>query len=169
MSLNALVRLPLSSSTRTQEDGLVKHSLFSIRTAQKCQQNQRGQTLLVVKAKGKRGMQARQFKRPPPPPLPKIEDDGNPKFVIFIRMANVCSFNSLSFVSSFLGKKLGFFVPMKLKVWVFMERWAMELANSDSSNAVAIPLVGFLQIVYSVKFIVIWQGGFWRLLCSSYD
>jgi hypothetical protein len=25
------------------------------------------------------------------PQLPKIEDDGNPRFVIFIRTANVCS------------------------------------------------------------------------------
>jgi hypothetical protein len=48
--------------------------------------------LLVVKAKGKKGMQTRQFQRPPPTlSLPKIEDDGNPKFLIFIRVANVCS------------------------------------------------------------------------------
>lgn len=43
---------------------------------------------MVIEAKGKRGMQARQFQRPMPA-LPKIEDDGNPRFVIFIRMANV--------------------------------------------------------------------------------
>jgi hypothetical protein len=89
MSLNALVRLPLSNS-RTNEDGLVKQSLFSSgRTTQKPQQRQKH--ILVVQAKGKKGMQARQFQRSPPPSLPKIEDDGNPKFVIFIRMANVCS------------------------------------------------------------------------------
>lgn len=96
LSLNALVRLPLSSSSRTREDVLVKHSLVSTRTAQKSLQKQTGHSLLVVEAKGKRGMQARQFQRPPTPSLPKIEDDGNPKFVIFIRMANVC-FLSLSF------------------------------------------------------------------------
>lgn len=101
MSLNALVRLPLS--TTPQESGLAKHSLFSTtRTAQECQRREHGQvtTLLVVKAKGKRGMAARQFSRPPsPPPLPKIEDDGNPKFVIFIRMANVYLWYPLSMVT----------------------------------------------------------------------
>lgn len=85
MSLNALVRLPMSNS-RTHEDGQIRHSLFSTRTYQIPPRSRR---LLVVQAKGKRGMQARQFQRPPPPPLPKIEDDGNPRFVIFIRMANV--------------------------------------------------------------------------------
>jgi len=45
--------------------------------------------VFVVEAKGKKGMMSRQFQRSAPPPLPKIEDDGNPKFVIFIRMANV--------------------------------------------------------------------------------
>ena len=90
MSLNALVRLPLSNS-RTHEDVLMKHSLLlSSRTmTQKPQQRQRH--ILVVEAKGKRGMQARQFQKTPPPSLPKIEDDGNPRFVIFIRIANVCS------------------------------------------------------------------------------
>jgi hypothetical protein len=88
MSLNALVRLPLSNS-RTNEDGLVKHSLFSSgRTTQKPLLRQKH--VLVVQAKGKKGMQARQFQKSQPPSLPKIEDDGNPKFVIFIRMANVC-------------------------------------------------------------------------------
>lgn len=91
MSLNALVRLPLSNSRGTHEDGLVKHSLFSSRSsaATTGQRQKQGRPLLVVEAKGKRGMQARQFQRPPVPSLPKIEDDGNPKFVIFIRMANV--------------------------------------------------------------------------------
>ena len=99
MSLNALVRLPLSNS-RTHEDVLMKHSLLlSSRTmTQKPQQRQRH--ILVVEAKGKRGMQARQFQKTPPPSLPKIEDDGNPRFVIFIRIANVCSlYLNLSFSS----------------------------------------------------------------------
>ncbi|WCJ38658.1 Protein HHL1 chloroplastic [Euphorbia peplus] len=91
LSLNALVRLPLSSCSRTHED---KHSLFSTRTPQKCH------SILVVKAKGKRGMQNRQFQRPPQTPqMPKIEDDGNPKFVIFIRMANVYLWYPLSIVT----------------------------------------------------------------------
>ncbi|KAJ4836717.1 hypothetical protein Tsubulata_024000, partial [Turnera subulata] len=91
MSLNALVRIPLAGSIGTHEDGLPKHSLFSssssssTRTAQKLQQRQR-YVPLVVQAKGKRAMQGRQY--PKPPLLPKLEDDGNPKFVIFIRMAN---------------------------------------------------------------------------------
>lgn len=93
MSLNAVVRLPLSKSW-TLEDGLVRHSLFSTRSTQRQKQEQKRQRkTLVVEAKGKKGMQARQFQRPPPPPMPKIEDDGNPRFVIFIRMANVRSFS----------------------------------------------------------------------------
>ncbi|XVF85143.1 hypothetical protein PTKIN_Ptkin17bG0094500 [Pterospermum kingtungense] len=106
MSLNALVRLPLSSTSTTQHhevvDGLVKHSLFSSRTTtwkkQQQLQQQRGRTL-VVEAKGKKGMAARQFQRAQPPPLPKIEDDGNPKFVIFIRMANVNLWYPLSLIT----------------------------------------------------------------------
>ncbi|KAL0004433.1 hypothetical protein SO802_011994 [Lithocarpus litseifolius] len=97
MSLNALVRLPLSNS-RTHEDVLVKHSLFSSRTVtQKPQQRQ--SHILVVEAKGKRGMQARQFQKTPPPSLPKIEDDGNPRFVIFIRIANVYLWYPLSLIT----------------------------------------------------------------------
>ncbi|KAF8369612.1 hypothetical protein HHK36_025111 [Tetracentron sinense] len=95
MSLNALVRLPLSNSRKPHEDVLFKRSLFSTRTGQKQQQRQH---VLVVQAKGKRGMQARQFQRPPPS-LPKIEDDGNPRFVIFIRMANVYLWYPLSLIT----------------------------------------------------------------------
>lgn len=97
MSLNTVVRLPLSSSW-TYGDGKVRHSLFSTQTTQKLKPQQRQQNVLVVQAKGKKGMQDRQFQRTPPPPLPKIEDDGNPRFVIFIRMANV---RSLSLPLSF--------------------------------------------------------------------
>ncbi|XP_022727260.1 protein HHL1, chloroplastic-like isoform X1 [Durio zibethinus] len=107
MSLNALVRLPLSTTSRTQHEavnGLVKHSLFSSRTTtwQQLQQSRRRQQrggMLVIEAKGKKGMAARRFQRPPPPPLPKIEEDGNPRFVIFIRMANVNLWYPLSLVS----------------------------------------------------------------------
>ncbi|CAN0929287.1 Protein HHL1, chloroplastic [Linum grandiflorum] len=91
MSLNALVRLPLS-----------KHGLFKLENspfmAQRCSGRiQRSKSLLVVEAKGKRGMTNRQF--PKPPQLPKVEDDGNPKFVIFIRMANVNLWYPLSIIS----------------------------------------------------------------------
>ncbi|MBA0572722.1 hypothetical protein Golob_003045 [Gossypium lobatum] len=107
MSLNALVRLPLSSTSRAHHepvDGLVKHSLFSSRTTplrlpQQTRRRQHGGGMLVVEAKGKKGMAARQFQRPPPPPLPKIEDDGNPRFVIFIRMANVNLWYPLSLIT----------------------------------------------------------------------
>uniref|UniRef100_A0A5B6ZQG9 Protein HHL1, chloroplastic n=1 Tax=Davidia involucrata TaxID=16924 RepID=A0A5B6ZQG9_DAVIN len=97
MSLNALVRLPMSNS-RTQEAALIRHSLFSTRSPQNLP-HQRQPRLFLVQAKGKRGMQSRQFQRPGPPPLPKIEDDGNPRFVIFIRMANVYLWYPLSIIA----------------------------------------------------------------------
>ncbi|OAY86012.1 Protein HHL1, chloroplastic [Ananas comosus] len=53
----------------------------------------------VVEAKGKKGMIPRQLRRPPPPPLPKIEDDGNPRFVVFIRTANVYLWYPLSLIT----------------------------------------------------------------------
>lgn len=47
---------------------------------------------LVVEARGGRGWSDRQSQQQRRmPQLPKIEDDGNPRFVIFIRTANVCS------------------------------------------------------------------------------
>ncbi|XP_059657767.1 protein HHL1, chloroplastic isoform X2 [Cornus florida] len=97
MSLNALIRLPISNS-RTQECVLIRHSLFSSRSTQNPIHHKQ-QTLFVVEAKGRRGVGNRQFQRPPPPPLPKIEDDGNPRFVIFIRMANVNLWYPLNIVT----------------------------------------------------------------------
>ncbi|KAJ1424088.1 hypothetical protein SESBI_11919 [Sesbania bispinosa] len=98
MSLNALVHLPLSSSSsRFFDDAPLRQSLFSNRRQSLKPQRQRH--VLVVEAKGKKGMMARQYQRPPPPPLPKLEDDGNPKFVIFIRMANVYLWYPLSIVT----------------------------------------------------------------------
>lgn len=92
MSLAPLVRLPLSSNSgRTLQDVFWKPN-GSSRTRQK-------QRLLVVEAKGKKGMQARQFQRAAQPPLPKIEDDGNPKFVIFIRTTNVYLWYPLSLIT----------------------------------------------------------------------
>uniref|UniRef100_A0A0D3CYQ9 Peptidase M3A/M3B catalytic domain-containing protein n=1 Tax=Brassica oleracea var. oleracea TaxID=109376 RepID=A0A0D3CYQ9_BRAOL len=93
MSLNALTRLPLKNTGRLEEFGLARHSLFTSRTP--CLETaQRRRKALVVEAKGKKGMAARQYQRTPPP-MPKIEDDGNPRFVIFIRMANVRLFLSI--------------------------------------------------------------------------
>ncbi|KAL0664165.1 hypothetical protein Bca4012_101003 [Brassica carinata] len=85
MSLNALARLPLKNTGRLEEVGLARHSLFTSRTA--CRESAKRGMVFVVEAKGKKGMAARQYQRTPPP-MPKIEDDGNPRFVIFIRMAN---------------------------------------------------------------------------------
>ncbi|GFP96065.1 hypothetical protein PHJA_001750600 [Phtheirospermum japonicum] len=66
----------------------------------KLYQLQKQHKLMVVEAKGKKGgMAARQYQRKPPPPIPKLEDDGNPKFVIFIRMANVYLWYPLNIVT----------------------------------------------------------------------
>ncbi|XP_042501454.1 protein HHL1, chloroplastic [Macadamia integrifolia] len=102
MSLNALVRLPLSNSRRSHDDLLFRHSLWSSSESisrRYHQQPKQRKHVTVVQAKGKRGMAARQFQRPPPPSLPQIEDDGNPKFVIFIRMANVYLWYPLSLIT----------------------------------------------------------------------
>ncbi|KAJ8639534.1 hypothetical protein MRB53_016228 [Persea americana] len=81
LSLYSTVSLPLSSNSKTTtlQDAFLKPHSDSTKTHQK-------RKLLEVEAKGKRGMQARRFQRAPPhPSLPKIEDEGNPKFVVFIR------------------------------------------------------------------------------------
>ncbi|CAO2828917.1 unnamed protein product [Amaranthus hypochondriacus] len=99
MSLNSLIRLPMKSNSRTidETNSIIRHSFHSSRT--KSPKNNGKQLQFVVEAKGKKGMMARQFQRPPPPPLPKIEDDGNPRFVIFIRMANVYLWYPINLVS----------------------------------------------------------------------
>ena len=120
MSLNALVRLPLSNS-KLLEDGVVRHSLFSARTMHKPHHTYRRP--LLVEAKGKKGMQSRLSQRPGPPPLPKIEDDGNPKFVIFIRMANVCSISFLLHLCFYLFTLLSFSsIIFFLFMWVVAEK-----------------------------------------------
>ncbi|GAA0187244.1 hypothetical protein LIER_34532 [Lithospermum erythrorhizon] len=100
LSLNPLIRLPLSSS-RTHEDSVMRHSLLLSRNKHVgCFEGKRRQ-LLVVHAKGKKGggnMAARQYQRPVPQ-LPKIEDDGNPRFVIFVRMENVYLWYPLNIVT----------------------------------------------------------------------
>ncbi|KVI05732.1 hypothetical protein Ccrd_015946 [Cynara cardunculus var. scolymus] len=97
---HALVPTPSinSKNLRTIDDShLIRHS-FSSSQIQRKQQLNHGKRLMVVEAKGKRGMQARQFQRPMPA-MPKIEDDGNPRFVIFIRMANVYLWYPVSIVA----------------------------------------------------------------------
>ncbi|XP_039117581.1 protein HHL1, chloroplastic isoform X2 [Dioscorea cayenensis subsp. rotundata] len=91
MAVRALVRIPLSA--RLQEDAFLRGSPLPTRSRSSSSSSSRNGgekpgRALVVEAKGKKGMMGRQFQRPPPPPLPKIEDDGNPKFVIFIRSSN---------------------------------------------------------------------------------
>ncbi|KMT01636.1 hypothetical protein BVRB_9g210970 [Beta vulgaris subsp. vulgaris] len=99
MSLNSLIRLPMKSKSRTVDEytSIIRHSLHSTRP--KFPKNLHQKLQFVVEAKGKKGMMTRQFQRPGPPPLPKIEDDGNPRFVIFIRMANVYLWYPLNLVT----------------------------------------------------------------------
>lgn len=97
---HSLVPTPsiVSKNLRMIDDSnLIRHS-FSSSQIQKKQHHNQGNRLLVVEAKGKKGMQARQFQRPMPA-MPKIEDDGNPRFVIFIRMANVYLWYPVSIVA----------------------------------------------------------------------
>nr|GMD21656.1 protein HHL1, chloroplastic [Ipomoea batatas] len=100
MSFNSLVRLPRRNpmeDSGSSSSSLIRHST---RTAVvPSRKRQRLGRLMVVEAKGKKGMAARQYQRNAPPPLPKLEDDGNPKFVIFIRMADVDLWYPLNIVT----------------------------------------------------------------------
>ncbi|MFS7958915.1 hypothetical protein Hanom_Chr08g00684421 [Helianthus anomalus] len=100
MSLKSHSLLPFNSKTLKPLDDSIRHS-FSSSSSSQTQRKQQKKRLMVVEAKGKRGgggMQARQFQRPMPA-MPKIEDDGNPRFVIFIRMANVYLWYPVSIVA----------------------------------------------------------------------
>ncbi|KAK8933574.1 hypothetical protein KSP39_PZI015655 [Platanthera zijinensis] len=97
MATGTLIRVPSLASYGGNGDNclLISRASPSRRSGIGCRRRQ----LMVVEAKGKRGgMAARQFQRPPPP-LPKIEEDGNPKFVIFIRTANVYLWYPLSLIT----------------------------------------------------------------------
>ncbi|KAI3733403.1 hypothetical protein L6452_12846 [Arctium lappa] len=103
MSLKGHALLPThsinSKNLKTIDDShLVRHSFSSSQSQRRQHHQNHGNRLMVVEAKGKRGMQARQFQRPMPA-MPKIEDDGNPRFVIFIRMANVYLWYPVSIVA----------------------------------------------------------------------
>ncbi|XP_074302281.1 protein HHL1, chloroplastic-like [Silene latifolia] len=101
MSLNPLIRLPMKLNSRTSDESatsIIRHSLHSSSITKKPQRVVSPLQFVVV-AKGKRGMMTRQFQPPTPPPLPKIEDDGNPRFVIFIRAANVYLWYPLNLVT----------------------------------------------------------------------
>lgn len=103
MSLNSTIRTPLSSSPSSSwkgDRGLLGDSLAAERRRLlPLQRHSRKGGLMVVEAKGKRGMMNRQFQRQQPPPLPKLEDDGNPKFVIFIREEAVNLWYPLSIIT----------------------------------------------------------------------
>ncbi|KAJ9554522.1 hypothetical protein OSB04_018567 [Centaurea solstitialis] len=107
MSLKGHSLLPTPSIRTTITDDSIRHSFSSssslsqinLQRKQKLVNNGGKRSLLmVVEAKGKRGMQDRRFQRPMPA-MPKIEDDGNPRFVIFIRMANVYLWYPVSIVA----------------------------------------------------------------------
>ncbi|XP_020591932.1 protein HHL1, chloroplastic isoform X2 [Phalaenopsis equestris] len=98
MAMESLIRVPpLTTAGKSGADGLLSSWASPFRRSRV---SFRKRQLMTVEAKGKRGaMAARQFQRAPPPPLPKIEDDGNPKFVIFIRTANVYLWYPLSLIT----------------------------------------------------------------------
>lgn len=100
MSLKSHSLIP--KNLRTFDDShVIRHSFSSSSQILKKKHENEGKHRcgkMVIEAKGKKGMQERQFQRKMPA-MPKIEDDGNPRFVIFIRMANV---STISFLSSFL-------------------------------------------------------------------
>ncbi|KAK1266220.1 hypothetical protein QJS04_geneDACA016734 [Acorus gramineus] len=99
MSLNALVQLPLSNSRRIQQEDTLLFGKRGSFSGRRPSFEPKRRQLLVVEAKGKKGMQARQFQRSAPPPLPKIEEDGNPRFVVFIRTSNVYLWYPLSVIT----------------------------------------------------------------------
>ncbi|XP_076914155.1 protein HHL1, chloroplastic-like isoform X2 [Bidens hawaiensis] len=97
MSLNSHTLFPTRNLKPTDDSNSIRQSLFSSSQIHRKQQPTK-RLLVAVEAKGKRGMQNRQFQRPMTA-LPKIEDDGNPRFVIFIRMANVYLWYPVSIVA----------------------------------------------------------------------
>lgn len=102
MSLNPLIRLPMRLNSRAVDEtsGLIRHSFQCTFTRTRCSKPRKGHLqLFVVEAKGKKGTMPRWFQAPAPPPLPQIEDDGNPHFVIFIRLAKVELWFPVSLVS----------------------------------------------------------------------
>ncbi|GJR16120.1 hypothetical protein Tco_0798772 [Tanacetum coccineum] len=84
-------------SLKTSVDD-IRHSFSTSLQVEKRKNEGKSKRLMVVEAKGKKGMQERQFQRKMPA-MPKIEDDGNPRFVIFIRMANVYLWYPVSIVA----------------------------------------------------------------------
>ncbi|CAL0320394.1 unnamed protein product [Lupinus luteus] len=149
MSFNSLLHLPLSTSRLHLNDdaSLLRHSLFSTPyNNHHHARTTRRHSMLVVEAKGKKGMIARQYQRTPPPPLPKIEDDGNPKFVIFIRMANVYLWYPLSVVTG--GTTAKIMVAAKdnfLGKYIYKDTLAKNLAAVIYQDEKAIQKTAFKQ------------------------
>ncbi|KAL6899645.1 hypothetical protein ACP4OV_006303 [Aristida adscensionis] len=73
---------------------------FQLRAAAPRRQQPARRAALVVEARGGRSWSERQLQQQRrAPQLPKIEDDGNPRFVIFIRTANVYFWYPLNVVT----------------------------------------------------------------------
>lgn len=150
MSIGSLSRPPPSNSLKPHEDfGFLRASSFVSRSrggfASAHEKRKKG-AAMVVEAKGKRGMQSRQFQRPPPPPLPKIEDDGNPKFVIFIRTANVYLWYPLSLITG--GTTAKIMVAAKdnfLGKYIYKDTIARNLAAVIYRDEKAIQNTAFKQ------------------------
>ncbi|KAK1381566.1 putative Oligopeptidase [Heracleum sosnowskyi] len=71
-------------------------------------------------------MQARQFQRPPLPAMPKMEEDGNPRFVIFIRMANVYLWYPLSIVAGGTTAKIMDTLARNLAAVIYKDEKAIQ-------------------------------------------
>ncbi|KAJ3675454.1 hypothetical protein LUZ60_004496 [Juncus effusus] len=103
-SLSSILRPSLSHSTQPWKKNQV--SLCNSGGFAKDKRSRRG-GFMVVQAKGKKGMYRQQGGRQAQgPAIPKVEDDGNPSFVIFIRKANMNFWYPLSFISGGSTAKL---------------------------------------------------------------
>ncbi|KAF9601829.1 hypothetical protein IFM89_023516 [Coptis chinensis] len=150
--MSQVAQLPLSSSiswrrrsngVHQERESLVHHSLISTQQQQK---KQRQHAMLVVQAKGKKGMQSRQFQRPQLPALPKLEEDGNPKFLIFIRMANVYLWYPLSLITG--GTTAKIMIAAKdnfLGKYIYKETIARNIAAVIYKDEKALQQTAFRQ------------------------
>ncbi|KAL4573888.1 hypothetical protein LXL04_020709 [Taraxacum kok-saghyz] len=158
---HSLVPTPsiVSKNLRMIDDSnLIRHSLSSSQIQKKQHHNQ-GNRLLVVEAKGKKGMQARQFQRPMPA-MPKIEDDGNPRFVIFIRMANVSflfTYLMRNQIRAHLGQISDIVLTMKLELQVY----------TTGNDSLLVDDVIFVYLWYPVSIVA--GGTTAKILVSAKD
>lgn len=78
---------PAPASIRATPSSIGAGGRFVLRAAPRGQPAAR--RALVVEARGRSWSERQMQQQRRAPQLPKIEDDGNPRFVIFIRTANV--------------------------------------------------------------------------------